>query len=94
MMLELFIFLDFFGAWSDSGCNLKNETDSTIFCECDHLTPFGVLFVSHMSYIVIVTDHIIFTHMQFAGFMHSLNLVSNLSERMCSHQHQHQLLMV
>ena len=38
--------VDGFGAWSQSGCNVSNETDSIITCQCNHLTPFGVLLVS------------------------------------------------
>ena len=39
-------FTDGFGALSQRGCSVFDKTDSNITCQCDHLTPFGVLFVS------------------------------------------------
>ena len=53
-------FIDGFGAWSQNGCNISNETDSIITCQCDHLTPFGVLFVS-VSISSLARDHTVAT---------------------------------
>ncbi len=37
-----------YGGWSGRGCVLVNETENEVMCECDHLTNFAILLVSHL----------------------------------------------
>ena len=34
--------------WSQSGCVLKSMRNSSIECQCNHLTNFAILFVSYV----------------------------------------------
>ena len=41
----VFFYTEQYGGWNTSGCNLTLETNTTIHCQCDHLTHFGILMV-------------------------------------------------
>ncbi len=45
----LFVHVGGIGNWTTVGCNTIdfNDTTGLVTCECDHLTNFGVLVVSH-----------------------------------------------
>ena len=50
IVLLLPLCIESFGSWDDSGCELVNETDTTVVCKCNHLTHFALLMVSRACY--------------------------------------------
>ncbi|CAL9692194.1 unnamed protein product [Knipowitschia caucasica] len=43
-----FSLLDGLGAWDDKGCSLISDINSTVTCQCNHLTSFSILMSTHI----------------------------------------------